>query len=206
LPDPMAAVFSRFGIDVSRETIEKLSIYERLLLKWQKAINLVGPLTLEDRLIRHFIDSAQLIKYIPAPQEKRLADMGSGAGFPGLVLAMIGVGDVHLIESDVRKSTFLREVSRETGTLVTVHDIRIEDCRIENVDIVTARALAPLKDLLKHAASLATKGHLCDCLFLKGEQYQEEIEKSPQNKNMMIEILPSLTDNAARILKTNFTI
>ena len=147
--------------------MEKLEAYEALLRKWQKAINLVGPNTLDDISERHFFDSAQMFRYIP-DVDVRLADLGSGAGFPGLVLAMLGVKDVHLVESDIRKATFLREVSRETGTPVTVHDIRIEDCKIENVDVVTARALSPLTDLLGHASRLTTPGHAFYCLFAKG--------------------------------------
>ena len=100
---------------VSRETLERLRIYEALLRKWQAKINLVGPATLDDAWRRHFLDSAQLFPLLPANAQV-VVDLGSGAGFPGLVLAVMGVPTVHLIESDLRKAAFLREVARETAT------------------------------------------------------------------------------------------
>lgn len=200
MPSPLKSNFERHGFFVSRETLGKLEAYEALLRKWQKAINLVGPNTLDDIPERHFFDSAQMFRYIP-DVDVRLADFGSGAGFPGLVLAMLGVKDVHLVESDIRKATFLREVSRETGTPVTVHDIRIEDCKLENVDVVTARALSPLTELLGHASRLATPGHAFYCLFAKGLQYREEIEKAQKKWVFEPEIFPSETDMSGKILR-----
>lgn len=200
LPSPLKSNFERHGFFVSRETLEKLEAYEALLRKWQKAINLVGPNTLDDVPERHFFDSAQIFRYIP-DVDVRLADLGSGAGFPGMVLAMLGVKDVHLVESDIRKATFLREVSRETETPVTIHDVRIEDCKIENVDVISARALAPLTDLLGHAARLATPGHSFYCLFAKGLQYREEIEKAQKKWVFEPETFPSETDMSGKILR-----
>jgi 16S rRNA (guanine527-N7)-methyltransferase len=127
--------------------------------------------------------------------------MGSGAGFPGLVLAMAGVRDVHLIESDIRKTTFLREVSRETGTPVTIHDERAEDTNIDNVDVITARALAPLKDLLALSSRLATSDHPFRCLFLKGELAEEEIAKAEKKWRFLLRIHPSMTESKGKILE-----
>lgn len=200
-PAQMGALFERYQISVSRETIDKLTRYAELLAKWQKTINLVGPATLEQVVTRHFIDSAQLFKLIADPQNTRLADLGSGAGFPGLVLAIMGVKDVHLVESDIRKSTFLREVSRETKTTVTVHDVRIEDVTIRDIDLISARALAPLVDLLKHANKLKTAGRSTAALFLKGANYQEEIEKAAKKYDISPKIHASLTDMDARIIE-----
>lgn len=202
MPSTIDKTFERYGFYVSRETLEKLEIYERLLLKWQKAINLIGVNTLDDVANRHFFDSAQLFRYIPKPNV-RLADLGAGAGFPGLVLAMLGVEDVHLVESDVRKATFLREVSRETHTPVTIHDVRAEDVTIPDIDVITARALAPLKDLLALAAPLATPAHPFYCLFPKGLQYQEEIEKAQKHWAFDIEIFPSESDLSGKVLRLN---
>lgn len=193
------ALFSRHDIDVSRETVEKFIIYQRLLKKWQKAINLVGPATLEETAVRHFLDSAQMISHIP-DRNITLADLGSGAGFPGLVLAMMGVTRVHLIESDIRKATFLREVSRETSTPVTVHDKRVESCTIDNIDLVTARALAPLRDLLTYVAQLETDGHTIRALFLKGGNHAEELEKARKQWHFEAHMSPSLTDPSACVL------
>lgn len=198
LPDFIDYPFAKYEIDVSRETREKFNHYAELLLKWQKTINLVSETTLEDLAERHFLDSAQLIKYIPEKQIK-LADMGSGAGFPGLVLAMLGVADVHLIESDVRKATFLREVSRETNTKITVHDDRVEDTIIPDIDLITARALAPLRELLVMAQKLSAPA----CLFLKGEKTAGEIEKAQKRYNFNIETHQSITDKTGKILYIN---
>jgi len=200
LPDEIQTCFERHGFVVSRETLEKLVIYQNLLLKWQKAINLVSPTTLDSLAERHFFDSAQMFRYV-ADIDCRLADMGSGAGFPGLVLALLGVRDVQLIESDVRKATFLREVSRETSTPVTIHDIRVEDCKIEKVDVVTARALAPLSDLLTHMDGLTTPGHPVYGLFAKGLQSGSEIDKARKRWDFEVEAFPSETDISGKVLK-----
>jgi 16S rRNA (guanine527-N7)-methyltransferase len=198
LPDFANYKFEKYGLDVSRETRDKFNRYAELLLKWQNTINLVSEDSLEELAERHFLDSAQVIKYIPHKQIK-LADMGSGAGFPGLILAMLGVADVHLIESDVRKATFLREVSRETNTKVTVHDDRVEDITIEGLDLITARALAPLKDLLTMTKKLGAN----NCLFLKGEKTKEEVEKAQKRFKFDLEIHQSVTDKTGKILNIN---
>ena len=202
MPDFINYPFAKYGFDVSRETREKFNRYSELLLKWQNTINLVSDTTLEELPVRHFLDSAQLIKYIPNLQIK-MADLGSGAGFPGLVLAMMGVAEVHLIESDVRKATFLREVSRETSTKVFVHDDRVEDTTIEGLDLITARALAPLKDLLTMADKLSTPDHTPVCLFMKGEKADEELEKAQKRWNFKFETFQSVTDNTGKIFKIN---
>jgi len=198
LPDFINYKFEKHGLDVSRETREKFNRYAELLLKWQNTINLVSEATLEELAERHFLDSAQMIKYIPEKNIK-LVDMGSGAGFPGLILAMLGVADVHLVESDVRKATFLREVSRETNTQVTVHDDRVEDITIDGIDLVTARALAPLKELLTMSKQLGAT----NCLFLKGEKTKEEVEKAQKRFKFDLETYQSVTDNTGKILKIN---
>lgn len=181
--------------------MEKLETYEALLLKWQKAINLVGPATLDDVATRHFVDSAQMFRYV-LDVNCRLADLGSGGGFPGLVLAILGVREVHLVESDVRKATFLREVARATETAnVTIHDVRAEDCNIPDIDVLSARALAPLKDLFVHMDRMVTAGHDCYGLFAKGLQYQDEIATARKQWEFDLETFPSETDLAGKILR-----
>jgi 16S rRNA (guanine527-N7)-methyltransferase len=202
LPDFIHYPFEKYGLDVSRETREKFNIYSQLLLKWQKAINLVSETTLEDMAERHFLDSAQLIKYIPNKNIK-LTDMGSGAGFPGMVLAMMGVTEVHLIESDMRKATFLREVSRETKTKIFMHDDRVEDASIENIDFITARALAPLNDLLSMMEHLSTSGHFVTGLMMKGEKTEDELLKAEKKWKFTLETYNSITDKSGKILKIN---
>lgn len=193
-------VFQRYGFHVSHETLAQMATYQALLMKWQKAINLVGPTTLDAVAERHFFDSAQLFRYIP-DLNVRLVDMGSGAGFPGLILSLLGVREVHLIESDVRKATFLREVSRETKANAQIHDIRIEDFKAPKIDIFSARALAPLRDLLGFMHRLSTPGHPSYGLFLKGMQYQEELDKAAKQWSFTVDLYPSMTDLASKIIK-----
>ena len=185
---------------VSRETRERLNIYADLLRKWQRSINLVGPRTLDDLWNRHFTDSAQLLPLIP-PTSRVLVDFGSGAGFPGLVLAILGVAEVHLIESDQRKATFLREVARATGTPVTVHAKRIEQVAPFPADVVSARALAPLGDLLGFAAPFLHPDSLC--LFPKGQMAEDELTEASKTWNINVDRIQSVTDPSATILRVS---
>lgn len=188
-----------YNIHVSRETLDKLTLYQKLLMKWQKAINLVSPSTLQQSGIRHFADSAQLNVHLPK-NAKTLVDLGSGAGFPGLVLAILNPQtEVHLIESDTRKCEFMRTVSRETETPVTLHAERIEKILPQmQADILTARALADLKTLLGYATQMKKTPF---CLFQKGERAQAEIEEARQNFDFEADSVTSLTDPKAQILK-----
>jgi 16S rRNA (guanine527-N7)-methyltransferase len=183
---------------VSRETRERLNTYADLLRKWQRSINLVGPRTIDDLWNRHFTDSAQLLPLIP-PSARVLVDFGSGAGFPGLVLAILGVAEVHLIESDQRKATFLREVARATGTPVTVHAKRIEQVAPFPADVVSARALAPLGDLLGFAAPFLHPDSLC--LFPKGQMAEDELTAASRTWNINVDRIQSVTDPSATILR-----
>ena len=185
---------------VSRETRERLNTYADLLRKWQRSINLVGPRTLDDLWNRHFTDSAQLLPLIP-PTSRVLVDFGSGAGFPGLVLAILGVAEVHLIESDQRKATFLREVARATGTPVTVHAKRIEQVAPVPADVVSARALAPLGDLLGFAAPFLHSDSLC--LFPKGQMAEDELTAASKTWNINVDRIQSVTDPSATILRVS---
>lgn len=182
---------------VSRETLERLRAYADLLVRWQARINLVGPDTIPNLWQRHFLDSAQVFPILPQPVH-RLVDMGSGAGFPGLVLAVMGVPDVHLIESDARKCAFLREVARVTGAKVTVHNARIEAVAPLGAGVVTARALAPLEKLLPWAERhLLPDGH---CVFLKGKGSEDELTNASKEWNITFERIGSLTEPSAAIL------
>ena len=193
---------------VSRETMSRLQRYADLLGKWNKAINLVAKDSLHDQWRRHFLDSAQLWSLLPPPPPDRprvLVDLGSGAGFPGLVLAILGAGAVHLIESDHRKATFLRETARETGTDVTVHDRRIEDVPVFPADVVTARAFAPLPRIMAAAAPFlrpaTASGPSGVGLFLKGRSLQRELTDSLGKWKMQFDLHPSRTDPTAQILR-----
>jgi 16S rRNA (guanine527-N7)-methyltransferase len=185
------------ALGVSRETLDRLETYLALLKRWQRAINLVGASTLADPWRRHILDSGQLWRFWP-PGARVLADLGSGAGLPGLVLAIMGAPVAHLIESDRRKASFLREAARACGAVVTVHAARIEDVPPLAADVITARALAPLPELLALA-----EPHLqprTTCLFLKGRQTETELTLARESWTMSAEREPSLSDPDSQAL------
>lgn len=187
---------------VSRETIERLAAYADLLRKWQQRINLVSTATLEDLWRRHMLDSAQLLPLLPA-NARSIADLGSGAGFPGLVLAILGSGEVHLIESDQRKCVFLTEAIRivglDPGRSPVIHNCRIETVSDLEVDVVTARACAPLNQLLSYAQKFLW--HDGKALFLKGAAVEEELTAAHKNWSMEVERFPSASDPQGSILR-----
>lgn len=187
---------------ISAEHLEKLKAYEALLRKWQRAVNLVSPATLDQAWERHFLDSAQLAEYLP-DGAFALADLGSGAGFPGLVLAMLRPDvEAHLIESDDKKCQFLKNVSRETFCPVTVHTARVEHCYdVVKPAVITARALASLPDLLGMCLPWAQENPDIQMIFLKGERAEEEIAAARAEYDFDCETLPSATDPKARILR-----
>ena len=198
-PEEFAEAFS-----VSRETIGRLVIYADLLKTWQKTINLVAPSTLPEIWPRHMADSAQLLPMAPKGALKWL-DLGSGAGFPGLVLALLlaetGQARVTLVESDNRKAAFLREVARKCGVAVDILCGRIESpsthAKVGKVDVVTARALAPLSHLLGLAHPFFTKN--TNGLFLKGQDVEGEIKSARANWSFSAELVPSCTNPLGRI-------
>lgn len=185
------------GVDVSRETLERLRRYLELLQRWQRAVNLVGASTLADPWRRHILDCAQIAPHVPRAAETVL-DLGSGAGLPGLVLALLGIPGVQLVESDRRKAQFLREAARATGAPVLVHAARIEELE-RRADVVTARALAPLPRLLELAAPVLAPHGLC--LFLKGASAFDELTRARQTWHMHDEIVPSRSGSRGVLLK-----
>jgi len=200
----------QFGVD--RPTMEKLVAYKDLLDKWQKSINLVGRGTIPEAWSRHFADSAQLAALLPEkPGEEKaqgilkIADLGCGAGFPGMVLAMMCPNaEVHLIESDERKCEFLRTVSRETNTDVHIHNERAEQCLAGiNPDVITARALASLKDLLEYSLPCARNNPDLLMFFFKGEQAMGECKQAATRFDFHVSKYPSLTSAKACILRVS---
>jgi 16S rRNA (guanine527-N7)-methyltransferase len=184
--------------NVSRETFCNFITYGEMLEKWNAAINLVGKSTLPDFWPRHLLDSLQLYRYIDDPENQILADFGSGAGFPGMVLAMAGVKNMHLIESDSRKCAFLAELAAKTGTKIQIHNDRIENCLI-HADIVTARALAPLPEIIKYAKNILNP--MGKMLLLKGAGWPTEVDAArAAGFTGTIADYPSETDAAGRVL------
>ena len=188
--------------DVSRETMERLEHYAALLRKWNAAINLVSKSTLEELWTRHFLDSAQIFDYCP-DSGRHWADLGSGGGFPGLVIAILAAESNHdlrvtLVESDIRKATFLRTVARETGVSVQVLSDRIENLPPLSADVLSARALSALPQILEFAfRHMATDGL---ALFPKGATHAEELEAAHKIWTFSCNAFASQTDPRSVIL------
>ena len=196
------------------ETVERLILYEKLLRQWQKAVNLVAPATLGAVWHRHFADSAQLVPLAP-PGTRSWIDLGSGGGFPGLVVAILLAATSQsseqraaptairftLIESDTRKCAFLREVARQAGVAVDILSRRAESARTSvNKDlprIVSARALAPLDRLLDLAEPLSPPG--TTLLFPKGREVAQELQLAESRWRFQVALVPSVTDTHGRI-------
>jgi len=185
-------------LNVSRETIDKFQVYLTLLEKWQRRINLVSNGTLADAWQRHILDSGQLAAYYP-PQTRHILDVGSGAGFPGLVLAIMGDVMVDLVESDQRKAVFLSTVVRELGLSAKVHSQRIETMPNLCADVITARALAPLPKLLNLIETQVSPE--CVCLFLKGASVEDELTNLQSYSTMVCETHPSLSGSTGVVLE-----
>ena len=198
-PEPLTAEAFAAAAGVSRETLDRLETYLALLRRWQKAINLVGPATLADPWRRHFWDSAQLLPHIPT-RARSLLDVGSGAGFPGLVLAILGAPGVTLVESDGRKAAFLREAARATNAPVDIRAERIERLRAPTApDVITARGVASLDLLLDRIKLYITPNTVC--LFPKGRQADREIAAARRRWRMTVIKIPSATDPSGVILR-----
>ena len=189
--------------DVSRETMERLQAYAALLVKWNPTINLVAKSTIADAWHRHFADSAQL--WALAPQDvTKWMDIGSGAGFPGLVIGAIAAEKapsmrVTLVESDRRKSVFLQSAAREMGITVDVITKRIELLEPQGADILSARALSSLTQLLEFAEKHRKPNGVC--LFPKGARANSELTEASSCWHMAYETFPSVTDPDAVILR-----
>ncbi|MBT4888511.1 MAG: 16S rRNA (guanine(527)-N(7))-methyltransferase RsmG [Rhodospirillales bacterium] len=187
------------AIDIDDQALESLQAYDALLHKWQKRFNLVGPKSLQDSVGRHFYDSAQLWSLIdPRDRDAVLVDLGSGAGFPGLVLSILGVTHVHLIESDANKCEFLRQAIRTTGASAIIHNERIENYDGPKADIITSRACAPLEKLLGLSDGLRI--NKTRMLFLKGRSWQDELTQSQTIWHIDFETHGSVTDPESVIL------
>lgn len=180
--------------NVSRETTEKLTAFVALLTEWNAKMNLVSKNSLEDVWTRHILDSLQLIKYIPDTAES-LLDIGSGAGFPAVVLAIAMQEKMPnarwiLVESITKKTVYLNDVCAKLGLKnVQIENARIENLKLKNINIVTARAVAALDVLCSYVAGFADKD--TKCLFLKGKTYAAEVESARQKWNFDCNVYPN---------------
>ena len=196
---PSLDSLARFN--VSRESLDRLQIYVRLLLDWQKHINLIAPSTIGDVWQRHVIDSLQLLPLIP-PNVKAIADLGSGAGLPALILAATQSAIVHMYEANSKKAAFLSEALRQMKCAGVVHRERLEPrkapLKMPVVQVVTARAFAPLPLLLDLAAPFLQSGAIG--LFHKGQDIDTELTEAAKHWQITLESIPSVTDPYAVIL------
>jgi 16S rRNA (guanine527-N7)-methyltransferase len=187
------------AINVPRETLDKLHLYHDLLMKWQPRINLVSPKTLDEAWSRHFLDSAQLF-YLLSDTDTSIFDLGSGAGFPGLILSVMGASQITLLESDQRKCIFLSEVIRQTKSSANIFNGRIETFpEQKKADIVTSRACASLNKLLSFAYPLLNPDG--ECLFLKGRGVEEEVKEAQERWAFHVEHTPSISDTEGCIIR-----
>lgn len=197
---PSFAEVEKFG--VSRESVERLIILEKLLLTWQAHINLISPATIPDLWNRHIVDSLQILPLIPK-NTKAIADLGSGGGFPGLVLAATQGAEVHFYESNTKKTAFLQEALRHMKIKGSVHRQRLEQMEappnMPDVQIVTARAFAPLPLLLCLAEPFMRGG--AKALFHKGQECQNELNEAAKSWNIAYNTHPSVTDSHSVILE-----
>ncbi|HVY86306.1 MAG TPA: 16S rRNA (guanine(527)-N(7))-methyltransferase RsmG [Caulobacterales bacterium] len=192
---------------VSRETAERLETYRALLAEWSRRFDLIGPNELDRFWRRHALDSAQLVAL--APNAKRWVDLGTGAGFPGLVIACMLAetpgADISLVESSTKKAGFLRAVIEATGVPAKVFALRIEDftkADRSRYDVVTARALAPLKRLIEHAKPILDRG--AQGLFLKGSSFEAELADASEALKggaFRADVLESRSDPRGRIIR-----
>ena len=192
---------------VSRETFEKFEIFYETLVKWQKSINLISNSSLEYIWTRHFLDSAQLYNFTEKTHGNIL-DMGSGAGFPGIILAMMGNKNINVVESDQKKCTFMREVARLSNTKLTIHNCRIEALNFIEPDLITSRALAPLKKLVEYVElhmnkNITSKKKIPNMLFLKGKLYNDELNELKKTRTFEFKVYPSITNEYGKILYIN---
>ncbi|MBV9286858.1 MAG: 16S rRNA (guanine(527)-N(7))-methyltransferase RsmG [Hyphomicrobiales bacterium] len=190
-------------VPVSRETAERLDVYVDLLGRWRATVNLISEASFASVWTRHIADSAQILPLVPAA--RRWVDMGSGAGFPGLVIAIqladVPGARVRCIESDRRKCAFLRDVVRATGAPAEIHPERVEKVDAEGlrpVDAVTARAFAPLPATLDLARIWLDSGAVC--AFPRGRSARGQLEAFPHAQTYSVEVVPSVVDKEAAIL------
>jgi 16S rRNA (guanine527-N7)-methyltransferase len=198
-----ARAHALFARSVSRETWERLDGFVALLLKWQGTTNLVAPSTLAEIWTRHIADSLQLLTVVP--NARTWIDLGSGGGFPGLVVACVMADHpgarIDLVESSQKKSAFLREAARALRVPAVVHARRIEDfvgATTQSFDVVTARALAPLEKLIGYASPLLKTGAIG--LFPKGQDVAAELTAASKSWTIEADLVPSVTDPLARIV------
>lgn len=183
---------------LTNDEIKNLESFVDLLLEKNTEFNLIGKSTIEDIWNRHILDSAQLLRFINNTNLK-FADLGTGAGFPGIVLSILGVKEIHLIDKSFRKTEFLRLAKEISPNKIFVHCNKLEEMAEIKFDCITSRALAPLTKLLAHNKKFLEKDGYC--LFLKGKSLNSEIELAKENFDFNYDLYSSLTSKESNIIK-----
>ncbi len=192
----IAQIKTFHAIDAAQE--KALEDFVLLLLQENDNFNLIGKSTIDDLWDRHILDSAQLLRFIENKSAK-IADFGTGAGFPGVVLALLGVKEMHLIEKSFRKCEFLRKAKLLSSNRIFIHQAKLEELPEHKFDVITSRALASLDKLLAYSKKfLKNDGYT---LFLKGKNLDQELETAKTQFSFSYELFPSLTSSESRIIK-----
>lgn len=184
--------------ELTQNQIENIEEFVILLLKENNNFNLIGKSTIPEIWNRHILDSAQILKYID-DKRKKIADLGTGAGFPGIVISIFGVKEVHLIEKSVRKCQFLRKAKVISPNQIFIHQSKIEEIENQKYHIITSRALASLDKLLQNCLKFLDQDGYG--LFLKGKSLEKEIAEAKKTFNFDYELHPSLTSSESQIIK-----
>lgn len=185
-------------MEISNIEKEKLQNYVNFLLEYNEKINLIGKSTIEDIWNRHIIDSFQIIKLIENKNIK-LADLGSGAGLPGVVLSICGIKEVHLFEKSPRKCEFLEKAKKFSDNKIIIHNVDISAIKDKTYDVIVSRALGNLNLLLNLSLNLKKDG--TKCIFLKGKKVFEELEEAKKVWNIDYELIASITSSEGKIVK-----
>lgn len=186
--------------DLNHSKIENIEEFVILLLKENYNFNLIGKSTIPEIWTRHILDSAQILKFID-DKNKKIADLGTGAGFPGIIISILGAKEVHLIEKSVRKCEFLRKAKILSPNPIFIHQAKAEEVLDKKFDILTSRALASLDKLLKYGIDFLKKDGYC--LFLKGKNLENEIKEAKEKYIFDYELFESLTALESAIIKVS---
>ncbi len=183
--------------NVSRETFSQLESYVELLLKWNERINLISLNSAKHIWTRHILDSAQLIKYLDF--KRPLMDVGSGSGLPGMVLSILGVKEVHLVDSDIRKCVFLQEAKKFSKNTIKIHNCLFLDVNTASINNITSRAFSNVTKFLGDISQKIDANG--DVLLLKGKSWQSEIDEAKHNWNFDYTINQSITDDSGVVIR-----
>lgn len=181
---------------VSREAFEKIIEFKKLLLKWNKTINLISAKTSGDIMNRHILDSVQLLPFIE--KNSKIIDLGSGAGFPAIILSIAGIQDITLIESDSRKAAFLLQASKLSSNNIEIINDRVENIDSVQCDIITSRAFAELDSIFEYSAKIKVRNKF---LLHKGAGYKNEILKAQKHWLFNKTVHDSITSETGKILE-----